>query len=182
MRPMKSWIACSALAAVLAPILVLGMACRPAASPSQKAGGQAAAGGGTAQAAAGSEASGEPGASAAQSWLDDFTIGHQVDTEGAIPVAKRGDDFTAGQTVYVAMEVGEAPAGAAVHVAFEDGSGRTVAEDEKKVSMGAKYLYFDSGDTSSWAAGDYRATISVAGRSVDDQHFTVIASPEGGGT
>lgn len=160
-----------ALGAALALALVGAFACRPSGQAEETEGAAPAAGAETAQGG-----SATVGALSARTWLDDFTIGHQVDTEGAIPLARQGDDFAPGQTVYVAMEVGDAPAGASVHVRFEDAAGRTVAEDEKKVPRGAKYLYFDSGDTSSWKPGDYRAEISVGGQGVNGQSFKLSGS------
>ncbi len=152
-----------ALGVTLALTSTAALACHP---PGREAGAESAQPAAGAEAAQVAPSAAAAGAVEAQTWLDDFTIGHQVDTEGAIPLAQQGDDFTPGQTVYVAMEVGDAPAGASVHVRFEEKSGRTVAEDEKKVPVGTKYLYFDSGDTSSWKAGDYRAEIrSTAGAS-----------------
>ncbi len=166
MRPWTQWILASALGVAVAA----GLACGPAPGASGPEAAQPTAGAASPEGPAGGA---QASALAAQTWLDDFTLGHQVDTEGAIPLAKQGDDFKPGQTVYVAMEVGDAPAGAAVQVVFEDASGKTVAEDEKRVPIGAKYLYFDSGDTSSWKNGEYRAVISAAGRRVNDQHFRV---------
>ena len=174
MTSRKRWLGFWIPAVGLGLVLSVGLACGSGASSEKEEAGRAAGAAESAQAAPASE----PGALEAQSWLDDFTIGQQVDTEGAIPLAQQGDEFTPGQTVYVAMAVGDAPAGASVEVKFEDASGQAVAQDEKKVPLGAKYLYFDSGDTSSWKPGEYVARISVSGRSVNDQHFTL--TPAGG--
>ena len=50
----------------------------------------------------------------AQARIDDVTIGHALGADGAIATDQTGDDFAPGQPVYIAMEVGDTPAGSAV--------------------------------------------------------------------
>ncbi len=167
--PFAFWISAVALGLALG----MGLACGPGASPSREEGRQTAAGADAAQAATPSEPAAAAASPEAPSWLGGFRVGHTLDADGTIPSAQQAHDFTPGETVYVSMEVGHAPAGASVQVAFEDASGQVVAQDEKKVPLGATSLYFDSGDTSGWMPGDYRVEISVGGRSVNAQHFSL---------
>jgi len=126
--------------------------------------------------AADAEPAESPGALEAERWLEELSIGGEVDPRGAIPAEAARGEFEPGETVYVSMAVDDAPADAAVHVAFYDAGGQKVAEDEKKVPAGALYLYFDSGDTANWAPGEYRVEIAVDGEVVDEQALTLIAS------
>lgn len=130
----------------------------------------------TREPAADAEPAESPGALEAERWLDDLSIGGEVDPRGAIPAEAAREEFAPGETVYVSMAVDDAPADAAVHVAFYDAGGQKVAEDEKKVPAAALYLYFDSGDTANWAPGEYRVEIAVDGEVVDEQALTLSAS------
>jgi hypothetical protein len=126
--------------------------------------------------AADAEPAESPSALEAERWLDDFSIGGEVDPRGAILAEAAREEFEPGETVYVSMAVDDAPAEAAVHVAFYDAGGQKVAEDEKKVPAGALYLYFDSGDTANWAPGEYRVEIAVDGEVVDEWALTLTAA------
>lgn len=134
------------------------------------------------------EAQGEPetegrstangaGAVAAQAWLADIEVGHEVDSEGAIPLAQRADEFAPGERVFVSMEVSDAPELAEVHVMFRDAAGETVAEDAKKVPAEARYLYFDSGDTTHWSPGTYRLIVAVDGEAAAERELAITGNP-----
>jgi hypothetical protein len=111
----------------------------------------------------------------AQMWLDDFTIGNNVQTDGSIAMGDQGDDFAPGEKVFVSMEVGDAPAGATVRVDFlrEDDEDRPVATTESVVPADAHYLSFEA-DTTGWMLGDYRAEVWVGDERVNEQHFQVV--------
>jgi hypothetical protein len=120
-------------------------------------------------------AAGEAGGLEAERWLGGFTVGREVDPQGAIPVESLATEFGPGETIYVSMAVEDAPADAAVHVVFFDPQGGNVAEDEKKVPAAARFLYFDSGDTAHWLAGEYRVELSVDGEVVGEERVTLTA-------
>src|SRR5688572_8441210 len=52
----------------------------------------------------------------AQTMIDDVTIGKEVGADGMIATENQGDDFAPGDTVYLTMNVADAPAGSAVKV------------------------------------------------------------------
>ena len=119
-------------------------------------------------------------ASSSGDWIGDAAVGSRVDTEGAVPPEAHRGEFRPGETIYVSLEVGEAPPTASVHAVFLDAAGHKVAEDAKKVPARAGHLYFDSGDTADWAAGEGTITLSVDGSQVGEESFTLLeASPEG---
>src|SRR5688572_20091792 len=107
----------------------------------------------------------------AQTWLDDFTIGSELDSSGAVVAGKTGDDFAPGQPVHIAMEVGDAPEGSAVKVVWYGPNETPMGEDTKTVSSGQKYLNFSAEDTQSWQKGDYRAEVWVGDEKVNQQMF-----------
>jgi hypothetical protein len=112
----------------------------------------------------------------AQTWLDDFTIGSELGSDGAVVAGKTGDDFAPGQPVHIAMEVGDAPEGASVKVKWVGPNESPVGEETKTVSSGQQILNFTAGDTKSWEKGDYRAEIWVGDEKVNQQMFQIVDS------
>jgi L,D-peptidoglycan transpeptidase YkuD (ErfK/YbiS/YcfS/YnhG family) len=117
----------------------------------------------------------------AQTWLDDFTIGSELGSDGAVVAGKTGDDFAPGQAVHIAMEVGDAPEGAAVMVKWVGPDESPVGEETKTVSGGQKYLNFSSKDTGAWKKGDYRAEVWVGDEKVNQQMFQIVDSSKAAG-
>lgn len=170
--PIRPAAARTALAALLLVVPMGFVACGPAGE------GAGAGDEGPEEAASADEAGvggGDPGGLEAGTWLDDVSTGHAVDPQGAVTAESAGSEFAPGDLIYVSMSVGDAPADAAVHVAFYGPDGEMVAEDEKKVPAEARYLYFDSGDTRHWEPGSYRVELAVAGEVVDEQELTLVA-------
>lgn len=110
----------------------------------------------------------------AQTWLDDFTIGSEIGADGAMVTGKTGDDFAPGQPVHLAMEVGDAPVGAAVMVKWVGPNETPMGEETKSVVDGQKYMNFSARDTKSWGKGDYRAEVWVGDEKVNQQMFQIV--------
>lgn len=157
--------------AVMVAALLAGGGC----SPSED--GRAVSDDGAAMSSPGTDRGEAAGSLEAELWLDDVRIGHEVGSDGAVPIAQQADEFTPGERVYVSVEVSDAPEYAAVHVVFHDAAGETVAEDEKKVPAAARHLYFDSGDTTEWEPGGYRVVVAVEGEPVAERELTVTEGP-----
>ena len=109
---------------------------------------------------------------AAQTMIDDVTIGHKV-TDGVIAVEDQGDDFAPGDPVHLTMKVGDAPAGSQVKVIWYGPGEAKIGEDAKDVVSGATTLAFQAPDTSSWQKGDYRAEIWIGDEKVNQQTFNL---------
>ena len=109
----------------------------------------------------------------AQSWIDDVTIGSELAADGSMVVGKTGDDFAPGQTVHLSMEVGDAPPNSIVKVVWYGPNETKIGEENKPVVAGQKYLAFSSGDTKSWAKGDYRAEVWIGVEKVNTQQFNI---------
>ena len=116
----------------------------------------------------------------AQTMVDDVTIGHSTAADGSIPADQQGDDFAPGEVVHVSMEVGDTPAGSAVKVAWFGPGETRVSEETKTVNAGDHYLPFESGDTASWAKGDYRAEVWIGDEKVNTQQFQIVDKTEAG--
>lgn len=116
----------------------------------------------------------------AQIWLDDVTIGSEVGADGAIPAGKTGDDFAAGQTIHLAVETTDAPAGSAVKVVWFGPGETTIGEETKSVEAGKTYLNFSSPSTKSWAKGDYRVELWVGDEKANTQQFQIVDKAKAG--
>lgn len=110
----------------------------------------------------------------AQTWIDDVTIGSELSDDGSVMTGDTGDDFAKGQPIYLAMEVGDAPANQSVMVVWYGPGESKIGEETKQVSAGQKYLNFQASDTSSWELGDYRAEIWVGDEKVNQQMFQIV--------
>ena len=110
----------------------------------------------------------------AQTWLDDFTIGHELAADGMMVAGKGGDDFAPGQPIHLSMEVGDAPPNSAVKVVWYGPNETKIGEENKPVVAGQKYLAFTSADTKSWAKGDYRAEVWIGDEKVNTQQFQIV--------
>ena len=110
----------------------------------------------------------------AQTWLDDFTIGHELQPDGMMVAGKGGDDFAPGQPIHLSMEVGDAPPNSTVKVVWYGPGETKIGEENKPVVAGQKYLAFTSGDTKSWAKGDYRAEVWIGDEKVNTQQFQIV--------
>ncbi len=116
----------------------------------------------------------------ANAYIDNVTIGHAMAVDGTIPAGKTGDDFAPGQTVYLAMKVNDAPANAKVKVVWYGPGDAKIAEEEKNVNVGDKYMTFEAKDTKGWAKGDYRAEIWVGDENANTQHFNITDASKAG--
>ena len=116
----------------------------------------------------------------AQTMIDDITIGKQLAADGTIPVEAQGDDFAPGDAVYLAMDVGDAPAGTEVKVVWYGPGNAKIGEDAKTVATGVATLNFKSADTGSWQKGDYRAEVWAGDEKVSDQNFNLVDKSDAG--
>ncbi|HEV3455285.1 MAG TPA: hypothetical protein VHG32_01935 [Thermoanaerobaculia bacterium] len=105
----------------------------------------------------------------------EVTIGHQVGADGTIAGDQKGNNFNAGQPVFIAFKIGQAPAGTPVVITWYGPSGQPIASDQKVVSSGESAMTFSSKDTSVWGPGDYHVDISVGGQKVDTERFGIVA-------
>jgi hypothetical protein len=117
----------------------------------------------------------------AQAYIDNVQLGHMLNadgtmmtepmTDGTITIEHVNDTFSPGQTVHVTMSVRDAPAGAAVKVAWYGPNDTLIGEEQKSVPAGATTLAFSASDTSTWQLGDYRAEVWIGDEKVSTQQF-----------
>jgi hypothetical protein len=116
----------------------------------------------------------------AQTMVDDVTIGHSVAADGSIAADQQGDDFAPGDTVHVAMEVGDTPADSKIKVVWYGPGETRIGDETKTVKAGDHYIAFETKDTSSWAKGDYRAEVWIGDEKVNTQEFNIVDKDKAG--
>jgi len=110
----------------------------------------------------------------AQARVDDVTVGHDLAPDGKIADGKKGDDFAPGKPVYVTMSVGDTPATSAIKVVWYGPNDARLSDETKTVETGQKTLNFSSGDTSTWAKGDYKVEVWIADEKVSSKDFHIV--------
>jgi len=113
--------------------------------------------------------------SQAKAAVGEVTVGHQIGADGTIAGDQKGNNFTAGQPVFVAFTIGKAPAGTPVTIDWYGPDNQQLASDQKLLSRGQSNMSFSSKDTSGWGQGDYHLDISVGGQKIDTQRFGIVA-------
>ena len=117
---------------------------------------------------------------AAQSYIDDVTMGHEIGQDGAILSERKADKFAAGQSIHITMKVKDAPAGSAVKVAWYGPNEMKINEEQKHIPAGATMLAFSATDTSKWQKGDYRAEIWIGDEKVNTEKFQIVDPADAG--
>ncbi len=118
----------------------------------------------------------------AKAAVGDIAIGHQLAAGGTITGDQKGNNFTAGQPVIVALTVGKAPVGTPVTIDWFGPAGQQLATDQKTVGRGNEAISFAAKDTGAWGQGDYHADLSVGGQKVDTERFSVIPAEKADNT
>jgi hypothetical protein len=133
--------------------------------------------------AAADNTSGTLSPSAAKAAIGEVAIGHQLGADGTIAADQKGNNFSAGQPVFIAFTIGKAPAGTPVTVDWSGPNNQQLATDQKTVTRGQEGMSFASKDTTGWGPGDYHVDISVGGQKVDTERFSIKApeNAEGAG-
>ncbi len=116
---------------------------------------------------------------AAEARVDDVSTGHALGADGAIADGQSGDDFAPGETVHIAMKVGDTPAGSAVKIIWFGPGEKRIDETTKTVDAGQTYLNFEA-DTKDWAKGDYKAEIWIGDEKVNTESFQVVDAANAG--
>jgi hypothetical protein len=118
---------------------------------------------------------GVPTQTTAQIWLDDFTLGRELSQDGSVATGTNENEFAPGEPIHLAMEVGDAPAKAAVRVQWVGPGDAPIAEETKTVTPGETYMNFTAQNTRAWQPGDdYRAEVWVEGQKVTELEFDVV--------
>ena len=105
--------------------------------------------------------------------IDDVSIGGQLNDEGAIDFGHNNNEFAPGDPIYVAMEVGDAPAGTNVRLVWYGPDGMEVGQQAKTVSQGDHYMSFEAAATEAWAPGEYRAEVWANDEMVNEIDFEI---------
>jgi len=113
--------------------------------------------------------------------IDDVSIGGQLGDDGAIAFGHNNNEFAPGDPIYVAMEVGDAPAGTNVRLVWYGPDGMEVGQQSKSVKQGDHYLNFQAAPTDAWTAGEYRAEVWANDEMVNEMDFEIEGGDAGPG-
>ena len=108
-------------------------------------------------------------------WVDNVVIelGTEAGPDGALPVGAATNEFKAGQSVVVSMEVSAAPANTLIKLVWLGPKDSKIGEETKTTATGQKYVTFSRTDTKKWAKGDYRIEIWFGDKNVGAQAFKI---------
>lgn len=110
----------------------------------------------------------------AQSWIDDVKTGKTLDSEGKVAEHEKVT-YRVGDTVFVSMKVGDAPANAAVMAVWKASPGdREINRETKNVTAGQKILSF-SQSSKGWGAGTYTVDVFIGDEKVGSETFVIGA-------
>ena len=97
----------------------------------------------------------------AQSYVDHVQVGTSVDVNGKVADGMESDRFSPPETIFVSMEVTDAPAGSLIRLTlFDDAGDQEVWTEELPVQAGVSHLYF-SLDADDIEPGAYRAEVII---------------------
>jgi hypothetical protein len=109
----------------------------------------------------------------AQQIVQEPKTGHTVDTTGTIPQDQTGKKFTAGEPVYVAFKVGNAPLGSKVRIDWYDPNNVKIGTQAKQVTQPQTTMNFAAINTAQWNPGTYHLEIWIADQRADTEEFSV---------
>jgi hypothetical protein len=112
----------------------------------------------------------------AKTMVQDAQTGHQLAPNGIIPSDQQGKTFVAGQPVYVAFKVADAPVGSVVRVDWYSPADVKIGTEEKKLPAPTTTVSFAAPNTQGWNAGTYRAEIWIADQKADTEQFSITGS------
>lgn len=99
--------------------------------------------------------------------IDDISSGTELSPDGSIDTGNTTNEFSIGDTVFVAMEVGDATAGSTVEVVIYGPDGMEAASESKNIEAGQTYMNFQFG-TDGWASGEYRGEVWYNNEMMDE--------------
>ena len=105
--------------------------------------------------------------------IGDVRVGLQVDSDGRVPDGLESDSFAAADSIYLSVEVSDAPTGSRVQVVvYPEGSNEAVWIDEADVRADAAYLSFVL-EASTLIRGSHRASITIGDEVVVEKRFEI---------
>lgn len=124
---------------------------------------------------------GDTNAVEAELAIDDVSIGGKLNDQGAIEFGHNNNEFAPGDPIYIAMEVGDAPAGTNVRLVWYGTDGMEVGQQAKTVAQGDHYMNFEAPDTAAWPTGEYRAELWANDEMVNEIEFEIEGGDAGPG-
>jgi hypothetical protein len=119
-------------------------------------------------------APGTPAEAVRQVVLGSVAFGKSINPDGS--VAAPGDSFTAGDPLFVSLDVQPISPGTEVRLTWRGPAGQDEGEEELVVPAGARVINFKARDTSAWPAGEHRLEVALGGAVAGAKPFRIAAA------
>ncbi|HEY7508704.1 MAG TPA: hypothetical protein VIG50_00540 [Vicinamibacteria bacterium] len=136
---------------------------------------------GEAPAPAASPAAPSPSAAAApaeavrQVVVRSLAFGKSINPDGT--VAAPTETFTAGEPLFVSLDVQPISPGTEVRLTWRGPAGQDEGEEELVVPAGARVINFKARDTSAWPSGEHRLEVTLGGAPAGAKPFRIAGGP-----
>ena len=119
-------------------------------------------------------APGTPAEAVRQVVLQSVAFGKSINSDGT--VAAPADTFSAGEPLFVSLDVQPISPGTEVRLTWRGPGGQDEGEEEVVVPAGARVINFKARDTSGWTAGEHRLEVSLGGAMVGSKPFRIAGT------
>jgi hypothetical protein len=106
--------------------------------------------------------------------LRSVAFGKSINPDGS--VAAPVDTFTAGEPLFVSLDVQPISPGTEVRLGWRGPAGEDNGEEELVVPAGARVINFKARDTSDWKPGEYRIEVTLGGAAAGAKPFRIAAA------
>jgi hypothetical protein len=106
--------------------------------------------------------------------IDNFGMGTRLGRHGGIAKGAGGNQFAAGQLIYVAMELKYAPAGTEIQVVWKAEGDLVLGEETKEVRRGQQFMSFVADSSSLPLGPKYHVEVFVNGKQVRKIDFGLV--------
>lgn len=111
-------------------------------------------------------------------WLKDFTLGNDLMSNERVAMPEGSMGLRPRDTIYFAMDVGDAPPNANVEVVWHDPQGQVIHRESKTLQPGQEYVHFEGPDTTDWTTErTYRIDVVANGQVANRTEFE-LEQPE----
>jgi hypothetical protein len=150
---------------LIVTMVATGLGCRRGEPPSPSP---------SATPSAAASAPGTPAEAVRQVVLRSVAFGRSINPDGT--VAAPTDTFTAGEPLFVSLDVQPISPGTEVRLTWRGPSAQDEGEEELVVPAGARVINFKARDTSGWPAGEHRLEVSLGGAMAGSKPFRIAAA------
>jgi hypothetical protein len=106
--------------------------------------------------------------------IENFSLGTRLGPNGGIATGAGEHMFEAGQLIYIAMELKNAPVGTPVSVLWKGPGDTVLGQETKTVRRGQRFMNFAADSGALPVAPKYRVEVLVDGKTITQLEFDLI--------